>query len=278
MNRMMMTAVVAVALVSVGGCKEQPAAEGNDAATAAAATGIDGTWTADLASVKWDQAPDEFLLKDGSYTCSTCLPTPISNFAADGAFHPVADRASYDSMSVSVVDDKSVKFVRKQGDKEVGNNTFTISADGKSATNSWVQMNNANGQQTTGSATLKRVGDAPAGAHALSGKWSLDKPGEISPEALTATYKVEGETLNGEFGTGEKFAAKLDGTPSPVEGDAGGTMISAMRDGDGYKLSYSVKDKVVDELTITPNADGTMNVVAVDPRDKSKVTYTLRRK
>lgn len=277
MNRMM-TAAIAVALIGLGGCREQPAADGNATTTAAAATGIDGTWTADLASVKFEQTPDEFLLKDGAYSCSTCLPTPYNNFPADGAFHPVADRTAFDSLSVTVVDDKSVKFARRKGDKDTGHNTLTVSADGKTATNSWVDMNNANGQQTTGSATLTRVGDAPAGAHAISGKWQLDKPGEISPEALTATYKVDGDTLNGEFGTGEKFAAKLDGTPVAVEGDAGAAMVSAKRDGDSYKLAYSVKDKVVNELTLTPNADGTMSAVSVDPRDQSKVSYTLNRK
>lgn len=277
MNRMM-TAAMAVALMTIGGCKEQPAADANEAATPAAATGIDGTWVADLASVKFEETPDEFTLKDGAYSCPTCLPTPYTNFAADGAFHPVADRPSFDSLSISVIDDKSVKFTRRKGDKEVGSNTLTVSADGKSATNSWVDLNNANGQQTTGNATLKRVGDAPAGAHAISGKWTIDKPGEISPEALTASYKVDGDVLSAEFGTGEKFAAKLDGTPTKVEGDAASAIVSAKREGDGYKLAYSVNDKVVDELTLTPAADGTMNVVAIDPRDQSKVSYTLKRK
>jgi len=169
MNRMM-TAAIAVALIGLGGCREQPVAEADTAAAPTAATGIDGTWKADLASVKFEQKPDEWTLKDGVYSCSTCLPTPYTNFAADGAFHPVADRASFDSMSVSVVDDKSVKFSRRKGDKDTGNNTLTMSADGKTATNSWVDLNNANGKQTTGSATLNRVGEAPAGAHAISGQ------------------------------------------------------------------------------------------------------------
>lgn len=277
MNRMM-TAAVAVALMTIGGCKQQAATDDNAAATPAAAAGIDGTWVADLASVKFDEKPDEFVLKDGAYSCPTCLPTPYTNFAADGAFHPVADRPAFDSLSISVVDDKSVKFTRRKGDKEVGHNTLTVSADGKTATNNWVDLNNANGQQTTGSATLTRVGDAPAGAHAISGQWKIDKPGDISPEALTATYKVDGDVLNAEFGTGEKFAAKLDGTPSPVEGDAASATVSAKREGEGYKLAYTVNNKVVDELTITPAADGTMSVVAFDPRDQSKVSYTLKRK
>jgi len=278
MNRMM-TAAVAVALMTIGGCKQQPAADDNAAATtAAAAAGIDGTWVADLASVKFDEKPDEFMLKDGAYSCPTCLPTPYTNFAADGAFHPVADRPNFDALSISIVDDKTVKFTRRKGDKEVSNNTLTVSADGKTATNSWADFNNANGQQTTGSATLRRVGDAPAGAHAISGKWAIDKPGNISPEALTATYKVDGDTLNGEFGTGEKFAAKLDGTPTKVEGDAASAMVSAKREGDGYKLAYTVNEKVVDEVTLSPAADGTIAVVAFDPRDQSKVSYTLKRK
>jgi hypothetical protein len=272
----MMTAVFVIAFLGAGACNQQPAADANVEAPAAEAGSIDGTWVADLTTVKFDQAPDEFSLKGGVYSCATCIP-PITNFAADGAFHPIADRATYDSMSVSQVDDKTVKFVRRKGDKEAGNNSLTVSADGKTMTNKYTTLNNANGKPTSGETILTRVGEPAAGAHAMSGKWTVDKIGNISPEALTVTYKVDGDVLTSTAATGESYLAKLDGSETPVKGAADGAVVSVVRVGGGYKLTSKRGGKVVDETTLTPSAEGTLAIVSVDPRDNSKVSWTARR-
>jgi hypothetical protein len=49
---------------------------------------FNGTWKADLSSAKFPQKPDEYLLKDGTYDCKTCLP-PIQ-VKADGQDQKVA--------------------------------------------------------------------------------------------------------------------------------------------------------------------------------------------
>ena len=272
----MMTAAIAIAVMTAAGCREQPAGSGNEAAATAEAGSIDGTWLADVSTVKFDQTPDEFMLTDGVYSCATCIP-PITNFAADGAFHPIADRATYDSMSVAQVDDKTVKFVRRKGDKETGNNSLTVSADGKTLVNKYTSLNNANGKATSGETTLTRVGDPVAGAHAMSGQWEVGQISNISPEALTVTYKVEGDTLTSTAATGESYSAKLDGSETPVTGAADGAVVSAVRDGGGYKLTRKRGGTVVDETTVTPAADGTLAIVSLDPRDNSKVSWTARK-
>ena len=274
MNRMM-TAAFAIAILGTGACSQQEAADANVEAPATEAASIDGTWVADLTTLKFEQAPDEFALKDGVYSCATCIP-PITNFAADGAFHPIADRATYDSLSVSQVDDQTVKFVRRKADKEAGNNSWTVSADGKTLTNKYTALNNANGKATSGETTLTRVGEPVAGAHAVSGKWAVDKVANMSPEALTITYKVEGDVLNASSATGETYAAKLDGSETPVKGAADGGVVTAVRDGGGYKLTFKRDGKVVDEVSLTPAADGTLAIVSFDPRDNSKVSWTAR--
>ena len=276
MNRMM-TAAFAIAFLGAGACNRQPAADVNVEAPAAEAGSIDGTWVADLATVKFEQAPDEFSLKDGVYSCATCIP-PITNFTADGAFHPIADRATFDSMSVAQVDAQSVKFVRRKGDKEAGNNSWTVSADGKTLTNKYTTLNNANGKATSGETTLTRVGEPVAGAHAVSGKWAVDKVGNISPEALTVTYKVDGDVLTSTAATGESYAAKLDGSETPIKGAADGAVVSAVREGGGYKLTFKRDGKVVNEESVTPSEGGTLASVSFDPRDKSKASWTARRK
>ena len=275
MNRMM-TAVFVIAFLGAGACNQQPAADANVEAPTAEAGSIDGTWVADLTTVKFDETPDEFSLKGGIYSCASCIP-PITNFAADGAFHAIADRATYDSMSVSQIDDKTVKFVRRKGDKEAGNNTWTVSADGKTLTNKYTTLNNANGKVTSGEATLTRVGEQVAGAHAVSGKWAVDKVSNISPEALTVTYKVNGDVLTSTAATGESFSAKLDGSETPVKGAADGAVVSAQRVGGGYKLTFKRGGKVVDETTLTPSAEGTLAITSVDPRNNSKVSWAARR-
>ena len=274
MNRMM-TAAFSIAFLGAGACNQQPAADANVEAPAAEAGSIDGTWVADLGTVKFEQAPDEFSLKDGVYSCATCIP-PITNFTADGAYHPIADRPTYDSMSVAQVDAQSVKFSRRKGDKEAGNNSLIVSADSKTLTNKYTTLNNANGKATSGETTLTRVGEPVTGAHAVSGKWTVDKVGNMSPEALTVTYKVEGDVLTTTAATGETYAAKLDGSETPIKGAADGAVVSAVRDGGGYKLTIKRAGKVVDETTLTPSADGTLAFVSVDPRDNSKVSWTAR--
>lgn len=274
MNRMM-TAAFAIAFFGAGACNQQPAADANVEAPAAESGSIDGTWVADLGTVKFEQAPDDFSLKDGVYSCATCLP-PIANFAADGAFHPIADRPTYDTMSVTQVDAQSVKFVRRKGDKEVGNNSWTVSADGKTLTNKYTTLNNANGKATSGETTLTRVGEPVAGAHAVSGKWAVDKVANISPEALTVTYKVDGDVLTSTAATGESYAAKLDGSETPIKGEADGSVVSAVREGGGYKLTFRRGGKVISEQSVTPSAGGTLAFVSSDPRDQSKVSWTAR--
>ncbi len=275
MNRMM-TAAFAIAFLGAGACNQQPAADANVEAPAAEVGSIDGTWVADLGTVKFEQAPDEFSLKDGVYSCATCIP-PLTNFAADGAFHPIADRPTYDTMSVAQVDAQSVKFVRRKGDKEAGNNSWTVSADGKTLTNKYTTLNNANGKATSGETTLTRVGEPVAGAHAVSGKWAVDKVGNISPEALTVTYKVDGDVLTTTAATGESYTAKLDGSETPIKGAADGAVVSAVREGGGYKLTFKRGGKVVNEQSVTPSEGGTLASVSFDPRDKSKVSWTARR-
>ncbi len=275
MNRMM-TAAFAIAFLGAGAGNQQPAADTNVEAPTAEAGSIDGTWVADINSVKFEQAPDEFSLKDGVYSCATCIP-PLTNFAADGAFHPIADRPTYDSMSVAQVDAQSVKFVRRKGDKEAGNNSWTVSADGKTLTNKYTTLNNASGKATSGETTLTRVGEPVAGAHAASGKWAVDKVANISPEALTVTYKVDGDVLTSTAATGESYAAKLDGSETPIKGAADGAIVSAVREGGGYKLTFKRGGKVVNEQSMTPSEGGTLASVSFDPRDKSKVSWTARR-
>ena len=275
------TAVAAALVLTVPGCKQQPAAEGNNEAEAAAAptaaaadlSALNGTWKTDRDSVKFEQKPDDYLLKDGKYTCSTCIP-PLTA-VADGQFHPVADRPYYDSMSIKVVDDKTVEFHRKKGDKEVSSTTISVSADGNTGT---AKFHDATvNPPIDGQSSLKRVGPAPAGAHAISGQWVPEKVNDYSDAALSATYKIEGNTVNWS-GQGQSYTAELGGPAVPVTGDIGGTTVQVSGDANGLKETFSRGGKVVNETVTTVAADGkSATWVSTDPRDGSKVTGTAQK-
>ena len=82
-------ALAAASILALSACKQQPATnESASTETPAAAGDINGTWQADLDSVKFDQKPDEFLLQGGQYSCKSCVPS--YTVAADGVSHAVS--------------------------------------------------------------------------------------------------------------------------------------------------------------------------------------------
>jgi hypothetical protein len=226
--------------------------------------------------VKFEQKPDEYLLKDGSYTCSTCIP-PLTA-VADGQFHPVADRPYYDSLSIKAVDDKTVEFHRKKGDREVSSTVITVAADGNSATAKFHDATTPDAPPIDGQSSLKRVGPAPAGAHAISGQWVPEKVNDYSDAALSATYKIEGNKVSWS-GQGQSYTAELGGPAVPVTGDIGGTTVTVSGDAaTGLKETFSRGGKVVNETVTTLAPDGTsITWVSTDPRDGSKVTGTAKK-
>ncbi|HEX7930401.1 MAG TPA: hypothetical protein VF470_05795 [Sphingomicrobium sp.] len=271
------TAIAAALILSLPACKKQESAAGNEAAASTEAAGslaaLSGTWKTDRESVKFEQKPDEYLLKDGSYSCNTCIP-PLTT-PADGQFHPVKDRPYYDSMSVKVVDANTVEFHRKKGDKEIGSSVITVAADGKTGTAKFQDATVT--PPVNGQTTLNRVGAAPAGAHAISGQWIPEKVNEYSDEALSATYKVEGNKVSWS-GQGQSYEAEIGGPAVPITGDIGGTTVQVSSEGGALKETYTRDGKVVNEAVTTVSADGkSINWVSTDPRDGSKVSGTAQK-
>jgi hypothetical protein len=266
-------AFAAASMLVLAACNKQAAPAENGAASATAgADAINGTWKADLSSVKFDQKPDEFMLKDGQFSCSTCVPA--IKVAADGAFHPVSGSKYFDSYAVKVVDDHTVITTSKRGDKVVGENTRTISADGKTLTGSFTDSSTPDAPPVKGSYTETRVGEAPAGAHAVSGSWMPAKVNQVSDEGLTTTYRLEGDTLHMSSPAGQSYDAKLDGTETPIKGDVGGTVASVKKVGDSYEETDKRDGKVINVATFSVGADGKLHVSSHSNLDGSTTTYT----
>ena len=270
------TAIAAALVFSTAACQQQESPTANEpAATEAAAgdlTALNGTWKTDKASVKFEQKPDDILLQGGTYKCSTCIP-PLS-VAADGQFHDVAGRAYSDSMSVKVVDDKTVEMKSRKGGRDTFAATLTVSADGNTLTRKFKDSSTPNAPAVEGASSSSRAGPAPAGAHAISGQWTPNEVKEYSEDALNATYKVDGNKVTWS-GQGQTYTAEIGGPAVPVTGDIGGSTVAVTQDGNSFKETFSREGKVVNETVTTVSADGkSMTWVVTDPRDGSKVSGT----
>lgn len=265
MHKMRITAVFATAsLLALAACDKQPTANNENASgqtAAASADSISGTWKADINSVQFDQKPDEYLLKDGQYSCKSC--GPAYSVAADGAFHPV--KLPYaDEMAVKVVDDRNITRTSKKGGREVGGTSMAVSADGNTLTVSFTDSSVADSPPSKGEVTETRVGPAPAGAHAVSGQWKPGKLANFNAEALTVTYRLEGDTLHMSAPSGVSFDAKIGGPDVPIKGDIAGTTASVVKSGDSYVETDKRDGKVVWVGTFTVGSDGHLNVVGED--------------
>ena len=273
-------ALAAVAVLALSACKQNASSNENttttstttensmSAAPAAGGDAINGTWKTDLASIKIDSKPDQFLLKDGKFSCSTCTP-PI-DVPADGAFHAV-DRPYADHMSVKVNDDHNVTRTNQKGGKTTFEQKFSVSADGNTLTSNFTDMSGV--KTVTGTFVEKRVGPAPAGAHAMSGSWQADRPSNISEEGLTVTLAADNDMLHMKSPAGQSYDAKLDGTEAPVKGDIGGTTVSVKKLGPGsYEETDKRGGKVTDVITMTVGADGKLTFKDENKLDGSTVT------
>jgi len=276
--RMTRTAALAAAsLLVLSACKQTTSADNtaaneNAGAPIAAAGSIDGTWKADLSSVQIDQKPDQLLLKGGQFSCATC--TPPLTVAADGAMHAVTGRPYADMISVKVDDDHNITRTSQKGGTTTGTTHYSVSADGKTLTIKFSDSSVPNAKPVTGDYTETRVADAPAGTHAVSGSWKVDKYNNMSDEGLTVTYKVEGDTLHVSTPGGISYDAKLDGSDTPIKGDVGGTTASVKKLDDGsYQETDKRGGKVVSVTTFASGADGKLHVVSEDKLAGSTVKY-----
>lgn len=230
---------------------------------AAAESPFDGTWKLDMSTIQFPKKPDAYLLQNGMYECSTCVP-PIS-VKADGTDQKVTGHPYFDTLSVKAIDDHNVESAIKRDGKVVGTEKDSVSADGNILTVTWTDSGEPSGGTQSGTYTAKRVAKAPAGANMISGSWRTDKMD--SPAAvLTWTYKVNGDELSMTNPTGQSYTAKLDGTDAPYKGDPGTTSVSLKMHGKDTLEETDKRDgKVIAVIRMTVSADGkTMKTIYED--------------
>ena len=244
---------------------------------AAAQSPFDGTWTIDLNTTQLPTKPGAYLLQAGVYHCRTCIP-PI-DVRADGLDHRVSGDSCYDTVSIRVLDDRTVQETDKNRGKIVHTEKMTVAADGNTAVWEFSDSCDANGEEVTWKQISVRVSKGPAGSHAISGSWRAMRIVNSSENGLTATLKLDGDNFSFTDSTGQSYTAKLDGPDAPFKGDPSNTLVSVKRiDENTIEETDKRAGKVVSMTRFTVSADGkTLNVTISDKLQGSSTQFLAQK-
>jgi hypothetical protein len=242
--------------------------------TATAQSPFDGTWKFDLNNVDFSKKPDVYVLQGGMYECKTCHPT--YQIKADGNDQSVTGHPYYDTIAIKVVSDNEIGETDKRDGKVVGTSTSTISSDGNTMTFTFSDSSDTNGgAPVTGKGEEVRVAKGPAGSHAVSGSWRMNKMESLSDNATVLTYKVSGDEITMTTPTGQSYTAKFNGPEVPMKGDPGvSTVLVKMLGKDALQETDKRDGKVISTWKFTVGADGkTAKAVAVDVQQNRTTAF-----
>jgi hypothetical protein len=208
-------------------------------------------------------------LQHGSYKWTSC--SPIVDVRADGKDQPVKGQP-YDTISIKIVDPRTVEEIEKKNGQIVSDERFTVSQDGKTLTDEFGNWK----------LIMSRVEKAPTGAHELSGSWQPLKMESISDKELLVTYKLEGDTLSMSRPAGQSYTAKLNGADAPYKGDPDTNGVALKRiDTNTIEETTKLNGKVVSVTRMAVGSDGKSMTVSVQdaqmaPRTNSRCSNSSR--
>lgn len=214
---------------------------------------FNGTWRPDPQTFSPTRKPDVVELANGVYECRSC--TPPYKIKADGHDHALAGNPSYDTLSITALDDRTVSKIAKKGGKPVAETKDSVSADGKTRTE--VQTFYAMAPRPIEFTTrASRVSPGSRGSHLVSGTWRLTD-GDVSNHAEDTVFKVSDGTLSMFDRMGRSFSARLDGTDAPYQGSDEFNRVS-LKLLDSHTIEESDKkgDKVVKISRWSVDPDG----------------------
>ena len=232
---------------------------------AASQSQFSGTWKVDMNKVDFPRKPDVYVLQNGMYECKTCVPP--TKVKANGEDQAVSGHPYFDTIAVKVINDHEIEETDKKDGKVVQTTKVTVSPDGKTATFEFTDSSNSNAAPVTGKGEQERVAKGPAGSNAISGSWRTTKMESLSDNAITWTYKVDGNVLTMTTPTGQSYTAKMDGSDAPMKGDPGVTSVSVKMVGKDTLEETDKRDgKVISVNKSTVTSDGKM--MKIDTDDK----------
>jgi hypothetical protein len=243
-----------------------------------AQTAFDGVWIANVDKAELPKKAQSYLLQNGVYQCSTCVPGVKAE--ADGKDHHVAGSPYFSTVNIRIIDDHTLEITEKQGDKVVYSETDKVSPDGGSLTASITDSAGFDGQPIDAQQTYSRVAPAPAGASPISGSWQVQKLTISSANGSTVTYHSMKDGLEASTPDGEGYKAKFDGKDYVIKGDpARGTVCLRLVNDhtieETDKLEGTPHFKVL--MTVSPDGNS-MKVVENDLERGTETTYTMEKK
>lgn len=226
---------------------------------------FEGTWKFELNTAQFPKKPDVYLVQDGMYHCKTCVPA--IDVKADGQDQKISGHPYYDTVSIKLVDDRTIQETDKKNGKTVATSKTWVSADGNTLMFEFSDSSNTNADPVTGKGEETRVAKGPAGSHAISGSWRMSKLDTLSENGLLVTFKVSDDSLTMTNQTGQSYTAKLDGTEAPYKGDPGTTSVSVKRTGPNTIDETDKRNgKVISIAHMTVSADGKSLTFAIEDK------------
>ncbi len=232
-----------------------------------AQSSFDGTWKLDLNTFQFGEKPDVFLLENGMYVCKSCAFS--QEIKADGQPQKLTGNPYADTLTIKVIDDRHLQRSSSKNGKPVMIADVAISEDGKTLTTEWTGYSPTTGKKFTGKTVATRVGDAPPGAHLVSGSWKPVKVSDVTEEGLIFTYKTTPNGITMTQASGESYTAKFDGKDVPYNGDPGITTIALEKLGPNVIQETLKRDGeviVINKIT----SDG--KVLTIESHDKLRGT------
>jgi len=239
-----------------------------------ASTAFDGNWMTKVDSIKMTGKPDVYELSNGTFTCSSCVPSWKAT--ADGTDQPIAGHAYVDHEVIKVIDKSSVEMIDKLAGKTMQDTVLTVSADGSKMTGKFT--NNYGEKTATGSFTEKRKAAGPTGSHAISGTWMQDTVSDVSDAMRLTVIKTTDNGLQISW-NGQMVDAKFDGKRYAWSNDPGKTMSTFKKISDTEITEVDHRmGKITDVITWTVAADGkTISQVDSDKLHDTKTSMTLEK-
>lgn len=197
---------------------------------------FDGTWQMKMDTLEFSRPSEDYLFVDGMYHCKSCKSCiPKVDVETDGVDYPVAGY-NYDTLAVQILDDHAIKFTMKRAGKPYFECTETVSPGGQKMMEDFT--NKMEPETVTGKAGFTRVGNGPAGSHALSGQWRMDTVKNATRAGTLQIFQTTAGLMKTSDGSAS-YEVRLDGKDYADPGDIHSTR--SMKLIDEYTLEETDK-------------------------------------
>jgi hypothetical protein len=181
---------------------------------------------------------EDYLFVDGMYHCKSCIPKV--DVKTDGVDYPVVGY-NYDTLAVQILDDRAIKFTMKKAGKPYFECIETVSPDGQKMMEDFT--NKMEAATVTGKAGFTRLGNGPAGSHALSGQWRMDTVKNATRIGTLQIFQTTAGLMKISDGSAS-YEVRLDGKDHADPGDIHSTRSMTVVDEYTLEETYKTDGKV----------------------------------